>query len=56
MFKNILHDVDSSVFVKDLPPTNESGIVTIESKSKKLERENGDLDDKLINNIELNLN
>ena len=57
MFENILYDVDSSVFLPpDLPPTNESGIVTIESKSKKLERERGGLDDKLINNIELSLN
>ena len=36
-----------------MPPTNESCIVTIESKSKKLEREKGGLDDKLISNIEL---
>ena len=42
-------------FLQDLPPTNESCIVTIESKSKKLERERGGLDDKLINNIDLNL-
>ena len=56
VFENIIYDVDSPVFLEDLPPTNESCIVTIESKSKKLERERGGLDDKLINNIKLNLN
>ena len=55
MFENIIYDVDSPVFLQDLPPTNESCIVTIESKSKKLGREKG-LDDKLINNIDLNSN
>ena len=41
MFENIRYDVESSVFLEDSPPTNESCVVMIESKSKKLERERG---------------